>query len=480
MEKGRQQGPSMINPDRAESDSAEVHFQLAKAWQLKGDIDSAIARYRQALRCKPDYLPALLQLGLLMLTTGHTKEALEYYNKALTLNPDDPEVRFRRNTIKGLIEKKAVTHIQPVESTQDNKIFAYKENPEGKIDISNQKTFSCHRSGWNFALHALMPLHNSKGIMFDGFIEKNFAWNHWKEGISPPDVLNRMKIDGTFDELATSEERGITPYKRPWVGFVHNPQGMPTWFHYQESPQSIFAKDIWQQSIEYCLGLFTFSEYHAEWLREQTGKPVSTLIHPTESPELRFDFERFLANPYKKIAQVGWWLRKLNAIYQLPIASNNPLKYEKIRLIPMFFDNADEYLKKLMQKEVELNQLTMDPAFSQNTKDVHHLSNNDYDRLLSENIAFVDLYDSNANNLVIECIARATPLLINPLPAVIEYLGHEYPMYFNSLDEALEKSLDVSLIFDTHIYLQHCETAKKLSADYFFNSFKESKGYKAI
>jgi tetratricopeptide (TPR) repeat protein len=470
----------MTEPDLRKCDPAEAHFQLAKAWQLKGNIDSAIARYQQALRCKPDYVPALLQLGLLMLTTGSTKEALDYYEKALTLSPDDSEVLFRRNYIKGLIEKKAETQIQPVVLTQDNKFFVCKENPEGKIDIFNQKTFSCHRSGWNYALHALMPLHNRKGILFDGFIEDNFAWKHWREGIRPPDVLNRMKIDGTFEELATSEERGITPYKRPWVGFLHNPQGMPTWFHYQESPQSIFAKGIWQQSVEYCLGLFTFSEYHAQWLREQTGKPVSVLTHPTEAPELRFDFDRFVANPQKKIVQVGWWLRKLNAIYQLPIASNNPLEYEKIRLIPMFFDNADEYLKKLMEKEVALNQLTMDPLFSENTKEVRHISNNDYDRLLSENIAFVDLYDSNANNLVIECIARGTPLLINPLPAVVEYLGQDYPMYFNSLDEAAEISLNVSLIFDTHIYLQRCQTAKELSADYFLSSFKESKVYKEL
>lgn len=470
----------MTKHDLKKSDSAEVHFQLAKGWQLKGDLDSAIARYQQALRCKPDYVPAFLQLGHLMLSTGRTEDALGYYEKALMLCPDDPEVLFRHNYVKSLIAKKAEKQIQPIVPTRDNGILPSRDNPEGKIDFSNQKTFSCHRSGWNFALNALMPLHNGKGIMFDGFIENNFAWKHWREGIRPPDVLERMKIDGTFDELATSEEKGVTPYKRPWVGFIHNPQGMPSWFHYQESPQSIFAKDIWQQSVEFCLGLLTFSEYHAQWLREQTGKPVSTLIHPTETPELQFDFDRFIANPHKKIVQVGWWLRKLNAIYQLPIASNNPLRYEKIRLVPIFFNNADEYLKKVMQREIEVNQLTMNPVFSQNTKDVHHLSNNDYDRLLSENIAFVDLYDSNANNLVIECIVRATPLLINPLPAVVEYLGQGYPMYFSNLDEAAEKSLDVSLIFDTHIYLQHCETAKKLSADYFFISFIESEVYQAI
>jgi hypothetical protein len=415
-----------------------------------------------------------------MLTTGCTQEALDHYEKALTLRPDDPEICFRCNYIKGLVKKKAEAQTRPVVTTRNDEILPPSDNPQGKIDISNQKTFNCHRSGWNYALKALMPLHNSKGIMFDGFIEQNFAWKHWREGISPPDVLNRMKIDGTFDELATSEEKGVIPYKRPWVGFLHNPQGMPTWFHYQESPQSIFAKRIWQQSLDYCLGFFTFSEYHAKWLRQETGKPVSTLIHPTETPELRFNFDRFIANPHKKIVQVGWWLRRLNSIYQLPIASHNPFKYEKIRLVPMFFDNAHDYLKKLMQKDVELNQTSINHIFSQNTKEVRHISDNGYDLLLSQNIVFVDLYDANANNLIVECIARATPLLVNPLPAVVEYLGHGYPMYFRNLDEAAEKSFDTSLIFHTHIYLKDCETAKKLSADYFLKSFKESNLYQEL
>ncbi|MEH2158365.1 hypothetical protein [Nostoc sp.] len=59
---------------------------------------------------------------------------------------------------------------------------------------------------------------------------------------------------------------------------------MPTWFWYHYSPQTIFAKNIWKQSLDYCVGLFALSEYEAQWLRVQTGKPVSTLILPTEIP----------------------------------------------------------------------------------------------------------------------------------------------------------------------------------------------------
>ena len=76
--------------------------------------------------------------------------------------------------------------------------------------------------------------------------------------------------------------------------------------------------------------------------------------------------------------------------------------------------------------------------------------------------------------------SRATPLLINPLPGVIEYLGADYPLYFETLAEAAAKALDTSLLLETHEYLKSCETRPKLSADYFLNSFRDSQVYRSI
>ena len=89
-----------------------------------------------------------------------------------------------------------------------------------------------------------------------------------------------------------------------------------------------------------------------------------------------------------------------------------------------------------MEREREIFGLTIDRRWAENTREEDQISNADYDRLLSENIVFVELHDANANNAIIECIARATPLLINPLPAVVEYLGRDYPLYYSSLEEA--------------------------------------------
>jgi hypothetical protein len=61
---------------------------------------------------------------------------------------------------------------------------------------------------------------------------------------------------------------------------------------------------------------------------------------------------------------------------------------------------------------------------------IPHLDDHDFDDLLAQNVVFLNLIDASAVNTVIECIVRNTPLLVNPLPAVVEYLGKDYPLYY--------------------------------------------------
>ena len=70
----------------------------------------------------------------------------------------------------------------------------------------------------------------------------------------------------------------------------------------------------------------------------------------------------------------------------------------------------------------------------------------EYDELLDKNIILIDLFDTAANNVVLECIIRATPLLIPKLPGSVFYLGENYPMFFNNLDEIPLLLTDVNII----------------------------------
>ena len=89
------------------------------------------------------------------------------------------------------------------------------------------------------------------------------------------------------------------------------------------------------------------------------------------------------------------------------------------------------------------------------------------DILLSKNIVFVDLFDASANNAVIECIIRNTPIIINKLDAVVEYLGEDYPLYFNNLYQVNEL-LDINNIKKAYEYLKNMDKTF-LSMDVFIN-----------
>ena len=112
--------------------------------------------------------------------------------------------------------------------------------------------------------------------------------------------------------------------------------------------------------------------------------------------------------------------------------------------------------------------------------DVTYLKNEDYDDLLMQNIVYLDLYDTSANNVIVECIVRNTPILINPLPGVKEYLGEDYPLYFNDRSEAGKKADDLGLIRAAYKYLQNHPIKEKLTLEYFVKSFAESKIYNLL
>jgi len=325
-------------------------------------------------------------------------------------------------------------------------------NDSGKINLGLQTSFYSHRSGWDYVVHNLSEFNNPNGIYFDGFIENAFSWRK-----------NQYIDDGTL------------PYKENWIGFLHNPPNMPLWFSDNNSyPQTIIHDEYFKESLNSCKGLYVLSNYYKKFLKHYLPQiPINVLYHPTEIPDLKFNFNNFYKNKNKKVVNIGWWLRKLNSIFLLDGG-----QYEKIRLMPN--NKCKDTILRLTNIERDLYNFTLSKNQINSVKFIDHLDNNDYDVLLSQNIVFLDLYDTSANNAVIECIARGTPLLVNRHPATIEYLGEEYPFYFDSLKEANEKLNNIDLIRDTHKYLMTFDKRKQITIEYFKEQFKESDIYQSL
>lgn len=306
-----------------------------------------------------------------------------------------------------------------------------------KLDLSNTTSFRAHRSGWGYCMSKLRHLHSKHGLYLDDFMDKSFGWN----------VHNLYKGETSV------------PYKRDWVGFLHNPPKVEHWFDASNKPESLFKREIFLESLPYCKCMISLSKYHADWVRSKLDVPVISLKHPTEIPLKKWSINNFLKQKRKKVVQIGYWLRKMDSIYRLKCDS----RMEKIWLpsdeaVALY--NFESYTKTRVNRKQE--------KYIESSVKIQRLSNEDFDDLLSNCIVFLNLDDASANNAIIESVARNTPVLINRHPAVEEYLGKDYPLYFNDLNHASNLLYDYDRIYETHNYFKSMDKTW-ISGSYFAN-----------
>lgn len=316
-----------------------------------------------------------------------------------------------------------------------------------KFTTHRELVYSHHRNGWSFVAGAMRPLFrdDGEGVLLDCSVERSFA-----------------------RDLEQGLAEGWMPHRKPWVGFVHVPPDLPCWAEWRKSPLEIAKLDAWRESLPQCHGLIAFSEWMAEWLRREFRVPALALRHPVPPVSRRFrwaDFERGAAHG---VVQVGHWMRRLSSIHYLPIASSR-----KKLLIPLEGEQVERFHRTV---EAERQVSGAPPLPEWDCTVLERLSNEDYDELLASHAVFLDLTGAVAVNTLLECIMRHTPILVNPHPSVVEYLGPEYPLYHASLEEAAAKCKDIRLLKQGHQYLE-AMPKEPLSAERFLRDLAESKLY---
>lgn len=322
-----------------------------------------------------------------------------------------------------------------------------------KIKFIRPKTFEIevHRAGWNWIMDTMFKeLHdNNAEVLLDDFIEKTFDWSY----------LDLRK-------------QGLPHYDKPWIGFIHNPFLVTSTFNITNSALNICSRLPFMRALKNCRGIFTLSEDLRQNLLQIFNKfgvyyvPVNTLMHPTQFCEKTFDIEKFKKDP--KITSIGYWLRNFEAFYtletELPkhalLGSNAYAHYNFNQQMQEFQRNSK------LSGEYMFGNVTAHKA----------LDNEEYDEFLTNSVSFLNLIDTSANNGVIECIVRNIPLLVNCHPAVVEYLGEDYPFYYMTQQGANDKINDPGLIEKTYHYLKNMNK-DYLSIEYFIKSFKESEIY---
>lgn len=293
------------------------------------------------------------------------------------------------------------------------------------LDLEGQvgTYYGRHRSGWEFVTEALAVLHNPSAVYFESFVERRFAWGNW------------CSMPGS-------------PLLKPWIGIVHVPPVLPPWFGTENTLPHILETEHWKLSAPHCRGLFTLTTWLRDQLREHTALPASlpidVLRHPTDLAVFTWSPEHFLANPNRSLVQVGTSYRNLHAMQLLP---SHPLHRA------VLLGNAASFNSLYTAEEEILLAEGQPTTTGHEVEFLDFLPNETYDMIFTQNVLFAEYYTASASNLIVECMARATPLLVNKLEPVVEYLGPDYPLYFESYEEAAAKLHNTDLILQTHQYL---------------------------
>jgi hypothetical protein len=314
-----------------------------------------------------------------------------------------------------------------------------------KINIKKYKQDKFdHRHGWLETLNQLHPFHYDDGVILegrcDGLLEDN---NRYK--------MNFLK-------------------NNPWIGFIHATITTNDIFNDSLNLDEVINNLNKSYLIKHCRGFYVLSNYvYLYLINRYPYLHFNKIYHPTNFNVSGFNLQKYLNNKSKSILHLGIYLRQFSSFVKLETTTHS----KKAIILNRYWRDkySKDTIKNLSKKYIK--------NISKIQFHYNKLENNLYDNALTESIGFMHLHDASANNSVLECISRNTPLLINKHPAVIEYLGENYPFYFENIEEANAKVDNIELIIKTHEYLKNKDKTF-LSYDYFVNSFYNSSIYQNI
>ena len=272
-----------------------------------------------------------------------------------------------------------------------------------------------HRSGWPFAIEALSRLHvDHAPILLDDFVEQTWIYSQ--------------------------RQRPIT---RPWAGIFHHPPHPPAWTRQQDRIDRLHLNPAFAESMPNLRLAICLSQYLADWIAENWSVPTAVVKHPTEIPAMTWQPDEWLQ--FKRLLQVGWYLRNVRLIHQIDT------QHHKTRLMPQQAHHL-QHEAACMAAFADRREY---PAES--LLDLNYIENSGYDWLLSRSVVCMEVLDAAANNVTIECLARNTPLIVNRHPAVVEYLGADYPLYFDDYRQIGDILNDDALILSAHEYIKSAD-----------------------
>lgn len=406
-----------------------------------------------------------------------------------------------------------------------HKVNTLLSNSFGVFDIGfvDQEDYSgCHRSGWQYVYENIKYLHNDKSnLLLDLYIDRTFHWNkeinkalklipYKKDWIGvihhtfdtsfsdfnchvlleTPEFLESLKtckgliVLSRFLALKLKQELSKLGHNINIVFMTH-----PTDHNVEKFTISKFLKNSDKKLIHIGGWLRNIYSFYNLSLPKTLFK--NGIINVTQHdfklrkvalkgknmnnyyPQADFNESLFNSlitknyNNYVDEYEVGNISNVGNACTNFPIISTN---------LPMISSN--QMLNNSKKITNNWYKHFYNDVFSKlKTIDILEYTNNeDYDKILTENVVFINLVDASAVNTIIECIVRNTPIIVNKHPAVVELLGENYPLYFDNdiydyyhMNKKIEELLkNGSNIKKAHIYLNKLNKNKFMIQNFVF------------
>jgi len=348
---------------------------------------------------------------------------------------DSEEDAWRHFVLYGFNEGRKLNNIKENELNEYKKIVEDEEIFE-EIDFSSNKLYfkkkytNCgkHFFGWKSTMNYLLEnvntfesLEFNKKYYFDEWIEKLLVWGNKIQNKKCLDVINDENLQLiTFLHGAPFENYNSELDNK---NFILNDDLL-----LNKNIIDLIHSNNLLYSITF---LYVLSVYHKNYIVNtypQFKNKVLSVYHPIdinnyEKDDL-FNIRKFMNK--RNIYHVGWWLRNFTSFFEFKV----PRGYNKFILVKQEFRQQFDEKFNDIDKSIQV---------------INELNDNEYKSIFSSSCIFCDLADAVANNVILECIKYNTPVIVRRIPSIEEYLGIDYPLFFDDTSD-LSKFTDSKIL----------------------------------
>ena len=255
-----------------------------------------------------------------------------------------------------------------------------------------------------------------------------------------PGVINTCKEHGVITKSREDHQTllidnlekyfvwdNMPPVTREWVGITHTTPNTPPYLKIVDI-DTLLTNQNFLKSLKHCKCIITLSKYMEQYIINILKKiPVLYLKHPTHTNNVqlfeKIHLDTIINRTDLAVVQLGQQLRHMSSIYQL----NYPGK--KIWLT----GTSDlSKMQNLLEQECKWKEIKIDFDCVE-MKYITDLE--EYKDVIYNNIVLIDLIDASANNAILELTAAGIPYIVKKLPSIVEYIGHQYPLFFETLSD---------------------------------------------